>query len=397
MARKAPVRARPLLPPRVGLIPTADVLQEATDRWEAGFGWQPEGCGSSGRFDPCGPGGVLFEADPVASLEYVPFGVVAGEVCSTFGWEEREWQARAQRLLDACESQQVEAELWRGDIARAGGYPNAFLASADAEVIGNTQHDPMDALALLEGGIAGCVCNGNGWIHASRTVTSIWSRTGALRREGKLLLTALDTVVVPGAGYDGSGPIVTIDAPANLQVVADADGALADGDYGYKITAYNDSGESGPSAEVQVAIAAPNSTAHLTWDVAPTASGYRVYGRAAGGPWGLLVTIGDPFAVEWEDTGVAALGAPPPPAEGAFQPVPATDGSVWAFATGPIDVRRGAVEVLPRSLEDARELAAAVARDVNDIRIWAQRHAAATFDGCCHIGIEIDAPVEAIA
>jgi hypothetical protein len=43
-------------------------------------------------------------------------------------------------------------------------------------------------------------------IHMTRLMATVLAHKGALRREGGLLLTILDTIVVPGVGYLGTGP-----------------------------------------------------------------------------------------------------------------------------------------------------------------------------------------------
>ena len=43
-------------------------------------------------------------------------------------------------------------------------------------------------------------------VHAPVRVVYAWAKAGLLRREAGLLLDALDNIIVPGAGYDGSGP-----------------------------------------------------------------------------------------------------------------------------------------------------------------------------------------------
>lgn len=62
-------------------------------------------------------------------------------------------------------------------------------------------------------------------------------------------------------------------------------------------------------------------------------------------------------------------------------------GSVWAYATGMVDLRRSSVQVLPATLAEAMD------RSVNDVTYRAERVAAASWDGCCHVAAQIDLPV----
>ena len=277
---RAVVNARPAAPPRVGLLPSVGTTDELEARWEAGFAYAAENCVAAGVFDPCGPGTL----DPPANramVEADPFAVWAADECSAFGFSERDWQGRARRLLEACQSKQVERELWRGDLSRADSdINNAFLASADADVIGAPGTSLRDGLACLEQALADCSCGARGMIHATRQVVTHWQGLGLLRREGSLVLTINDTIVIPGAGYDGSGP---------------------------------------PAA------------------------------------------AGDP-------------------------PVAAVTGGVWAYATGIVDVRLSPqIDIVPGSFAQAFD------RSTNTIAFRAERLAAASWDGCCHIAIALDA------
>lgn len=274
-----PVTPRPASPPRVGLLLSAHKPPDESDeRWIGGLKFAPEGCNSAGVEDPC----EVEErdiSDSPANVEFEPFLVWAGDKCSTFGFQSRDYRGRAERMLAACEGAQVESEFWKGTQAQESDWPNAYLTSEASDVITTGSTNEMDVLALHEQALAECNCGQQGMIHAPRSVVSKWAERGVLRREGNRILTINDTIVVPGAGYDGSGP----------------------------------------------------------------------YGDAA-------------------------------------------DGSVWTFSTGMVEVRLSAVKVVP----DTFEQAAAAGRGTNIIEIYAQREAAATWDGCCHFAAEVDAPVPAI-
>lgn len=61
----------------------------------------------------------------------------------------------------------------------------------------------------------------------------------------------------------------------------------------------------------------------------------------------------------------------------------ADDGDEWAFVTPVVQVRLGAVELLPETLADARNLASAIDLPSNHVTVWAQRLAAYQLDPCC--------------
>lgn len=64
----------------------------------------------------------------------------------------------------------------------------------------------------------------------------------------------------------------------------------------------------------------------------------------------------------------------------------------WIYATGLVQVRLAAIEMLPGSLEDARGVAEALDRGTNDITVWAQRLALYQLDPCCRIAVATDVP-----
>lgn len=210
--RGAPVAARPAGYGRYGLIPVASTVGDvrAPDRW-VGFSWLPEACGVAAAMDISGCGaasGLDIPAGP-GFREFVPYGLWAGDQCSP--WDKtREYAARARRQLQAGQSFQLEREFWTGTLAKAAtpDWPNDYLANADTTTIlaSSAALAPLEALAALEQGIATATHGGRGMIHATPATVTHWANGGALRREGNLLLTVLDTIIVAGSGYTGSSP-----------------------------------------------------------------------------------------------------------------------------------------------------------------------------------------------
>lgn len=193
-------------PPRVGLLPT--IRPGALER--GGFQFAPENCGEVGAADPCDTGEKSIP-DSLESVEAQAFVIWAGDRCSSFG-RDRDRAQRARNQLEAGESYAVAKELWRGDVARAAtpDWPNRYLASTEADVLtatgGLVQPTAATvALACLEQALGDCAHGARGMIHCTRQLATHWQALNLLRREGQLLLTALDTFVVADAGYDGSG------------------------------------------------------------------------------------------------------------------------------------------------------------------------------------------------
>ena len=219
MPPKDAVRSQPAAPPILSLLSSAEVVVE-TERWEGGFSHEPEVCGAgvTGSFDPC----VVHTkevATGTGSIDVEPFGVFAGDSCSPYGLAARDFLGRARRKLASCESNLIESELWRGTLARAAtpDWPNKYLAHLDSDVLTDSPTTPRRALACLEQALAECNCGSQGMIHAMPQIVTEWVAEGFLRRvtvDGREQLhTYLDTIVVPGSGYDGSGPPGVVDGP----------------------------------------------------------------------------------------------------------------------------------------------------------------------------------------
>lgn len=226
MARKGtPVPAPPARPPRFGLLQAAVVDTDSTLRWEAGFTFNPESCTDGGVYDPCSPG-VLTPAECRENIDTMPFGVWAGVKRSTAGLDLSEARARARRSLEATQSWHIARELLLGEQALASGWPNQRLTDPDSDTITDGAVSPVDALACLEQYLGQCATGQQGMIHASRQVVTHWVKDYLVTRQGGQLVTALDTIVVADAGYDGSGPGATPVPPADGAIWAYATGIV---------------------------------------------------------------------------------------------------------------------------------------------------------------------------
>jgi hypothetical protein len=207
-------------PPALSLLGAALTPDQLTEvgavgqRWQNGWAFQPEACTGGWVEDPCDPEPRITDDRP-GFIEGEPFAVVVPDRCSTKGFLAADYEARARRLLLRKQSKLIAAELWDGDLAAAAGWPNQTLIGA-AEVPGGAAEPPdvltngaasaLGSLACLEQYLAEC-SGDRGMIHCTPQLATTWAALGhVLRREGALLLTALDTIVVPDAGYPGSGP-----------------------------------------------------------------------------------------------------------------------------------------------------------------------------------------------
>lgn len=220
------VATPPLVPPRVGLIAavagspfdivgdTEPIMVARPDgttvteqaRWTNGFHYLPEACDSGFVIDPCATTNKTIAPNP-AWVEFDPYGIWAGSRCSAMGWTHADYEGRATRLLAAVESHRIAHELWTGDLAFASGWPNAYLASPEAVVLSSGAMTPSNALACLEQALADCSQGQRGMIHCTPAAGTAFSELGnTIRNVSGQILTFMDTIIVPDAGYTGSGP-----------------------------------------------------------------------------------------------------------------------------------------------------------------------------------------------
>lgn len=234
------VMAPPAEPPRVGLIASLgpsggpyldppDTIAEfqqaplerdgspftapgvGPQRWYDKASYLPEQvCLAGGVTDPCSQTAAKSIAASPAVVNATPFMVWAGDKCSTFGWEAHDFMGRATRALLAVESKLIAQEFWKGTLTSASGWSNRYLASdafSDTLSSPNTPVSPTTALDYLEQGLADCGNGQQGAIHCTRQLGSIWSALGnTYRSVNGQILTWMGTLIIPDAGYDGSGP-----------------------------------------------------------------------------------------------------------------------------------------------------------------------------------------------
>jgi hypothetical protein len=137
--------------------------------------------------------------------------------CSSLAQQDRDDAGRnAIDLLNVAQHRIVGNEFWTGAAGTAANMPNLSLAVDADDIASGVPVAAIDALAALEEALAGNsddACGGGvrSMIHANPNTVTVWNYLGLLRNEGGLLLTALDTVVVTGPGYDGSDPDGDID------------------------------------------------------------------------------------------------------------------------------------------------------------------------------------------
>lgn len=197
--------------PALTLIGASRVVPETGDRWINGASIWPYSHDLPDVFDPCqdsrSSGHAKAAGTPVSPEVFGSFTVLQGITCTTsaFG-NPAEWQARAQRQLEAREHWGIEHEFWTGALKPDNPHlaqPGAGTLATDI-LNGGVATNVPNALALLEQAIADK--GGDGVIHMRPAVFSAVSEDAVLSVSGGVAKTQLGTPVVPGVGYAGSSP-----------------------------------------------------------------------------------------------------------------------------------------------------------------------------------------------
>lgn len=196
--------APPPAAPAVSLPRSATSPVDTSDRWASyGITYTPETALSAGVDDACGPAAGTYTATMPGVVEWTSYGITVYDTCSAM--RGRDYAGRARRALDAATPKAVEAEFWDGARAQSASLPNLYLTKSTATVVNPTPGTAVSfarGLALLEQGLGDL--GTQGMIHCRRE--ALTNTAQLLRREGNLIRTMVDTIVVPGMGYSGLGP-----------------------------------------------------------------------------------------------------------------------------------------------------------------------------------------------
>ena len=197
------VKSLTLSPPSISLLNSAIVEDETDERWVNGLRYIGESPSTGEVFNLCGS----FTKNVAAAstpLTGTPYGVVAQDTCSTIGFRTRDFQARATRQLLAVESRVIAHELWTNSL----GLNPALADPLDVVVTGTTSPESLlYAIGTIEQAFY-AVSSQRAMIHMRPNILeAIQSLTGsALRREGNVYFTAMDSVISADRGYPGTGP-----------------------------------------------------------------------------------------------------------------------------------------------------------------------------------------------
>ncbi len=220
-------------PPVHSLLSSANIVTEMDDRWEGGLSFFPENCGESSCWAPCPPRvncvpTVMKDDCPPCDLEqidYQPFVVYSTYVCSSFsaGPDFDFYARKARGLLLATEAKTVESEFWNGTCVPTNPHLSEPVTVVDplTGAVDILTGDPYGAPSPAQTpgiGIAQLVnflsqCNGGsrGMIHAVPMLVQRWAHCGAIHEVVENGRRRFETavgghIIVPGSGYDGTGP-----------------------------------------------------------------------------------------------------------------------------------------------------------------------------------------------
>lgn len=188
-----------------GLIASAQVVNEADDRWTMGLTWAPEFSGGVSVYAPDCTTNLELSVSLTnpACVEHQPVMLEVGIERSTWGFKSQDYEGLATRVLEAGATKALEAEFWQTAVLG-----NQSLAVSGANVAG-LNLSPRRALAALEAKIASWATGGRGMIHAPVELASLWAYDGYLIIEdgNRLVTKSKGNIVVAGAGYLGTGPV----------------------------------------------------------------------------------------------------------------------------------------------------------------------------------------------
>lgn len=206
--RRQAITAPPARPPRYSLIGVAETLQLAGETLAGGYTFDPEACGSNrGGIAKIECGGnvetPLTPPDSSALVVGDPFIIWAADECSTLGFQARDYEGRATRMLNASQSYWLAQAFWIGDTVEV---EQPSLATYEYDEVDLVARSITEAVARVSAGLAYSLRGERGMIHMSPSNLDRAVAAGVAIRDGNLWVTAMGHVIVSDAGYSGAGP-----------------------------------------------------------------------------------------------------------------------------------------------------------------------------------------------
>lgn len=209
-----PVRPPALAPPQHSLVRSAVTNLDGEAGWESGLTYAPELPGSYRAISGVTEQIVDHRREALPLVEYKPWELEVEDPCDRmWQYDRAEITARLDRAMAATESYSIARELMAGELARAdyeamGGAEsddallNPHLA-AGATVLGAGPVSPKRGLGMLEAEGGAALAGGQVWLHVPRIARPFFPE---LVKQGQLLFTNVDNVIVSDAGYANTPP-----------------------------------------------------------------------------------------------------------------------------------------------------------------------------------------------
>jgi hypothetical protein len=211
------VAAPQATPPVHSLVRSAITNVDAEPGWERGLTYAPETPGGYRAWMRCTTETFDNLTEKTPLVDYEPIEYQFEHAChSRFGLPEQQVDDQLRRAVDATESFAIARELWAGDLTHAavaaGDTDAANLSLVDDPVILNAGA-PVKvhrALGIVEQALGEALRGERAYVHLSRETLALF---GYLTVAGNLLSSFSGNLIVADAGYPGTAPIGTADAP----------------------------------------------------------------------------------------------------------------------------------------------------------------------------------------
>jgi hypothetical protein len=197
----------PLVPSPVNLVRSSrNPSDPSNSRWTSGITYRPLAAGNLTLESDCAPVSVGMPVEFGAEIIYwQPYVLQAEIACSLMGFDSADATQRVSNLLDAATPKMVEFEFWHGELAAAAAWDNLALETSSSVQTSYDATSTAQAIGICEQYLASMGYGGRGMIHIPPYLSAFLPAT--VRREGNLLLTNMDTIIVPGNGYGDIGTI----------------------------------------------------------------------------------------------------------------------------------------------------------------------------------------------
>lgn len=185
--------------------PSASTADPDSDRWVNGISYEPLDNSDLQLFDACNMVGTDSPQAVPGVLTWTPYVLEADDTCDTFTWRTHDWAGRVTTRVQVGAAKAIEKEFWGGALAQASSNGNYWLTKIGSTQVA-TSGTPVSvhkAFELLDQALASCGIGSQGYIHCPVNCLPYLT---TVRRDGQQLLNARDTRVIPGEGYDGTGP-----------------------------------------------------------------------------------------------------------------------------------------------------------------------------------------------